>query len=565
MNKNNSKTSLEINEKDLDSNSEKEKNLEKESKFKLKSIINKNRGHSDFGRQFTYKKKLENELDTLPKELSKFFRHSLDKYKFQLEVYVPHSMVISKKEYYHKNYMLNNLVRTEDIIKVKKNQIAPISKETKKFSHQYEFVRKENTPHQLNYLSKIEKMYQNKGFNTADINYKKDDNIFNPSFLLDSKYGSNSNSDVVKYGQNSYKREYKKDKWLLNKFDEYIQKRNKGGKNKETKEIKRNELSLEDDDDEKKKYLAQLKKELDEQIKIQNMTPKEYLSYSSNIKKEIDSIKSTINNFKELNDYCNKKSIGKIKIDKNKLKGNERYMNKSDKKIDESDSDSEKKKKKVIDFNSNIFLSSKGMKDYSKDKNSILPEINNSSRKKDNNNSLISQKKFSTKKKKVELKKNIIPKLLIKESINKNKEMEPIYLSERKIKEIQKERNLTELYDKLNNRTSNSTFPQKQINYYFTKYSSRRIPMINSDRGSNIHGLVEEVQTIIKDNNFAGFARLNNNAKRDIKYKKRNEENQNENVVDDDYIIDLDNKILGIHYDFTDKLLTNKKDQINIE
>ena len=286
-------------------------------------------------------------------------------------------MVISKKEYYHKNYMLNNLVRTEDIIKVKKNQIAPISKETKKFSHQYEFVRKENTPHQLNYLSKIEKMYQNKGFNTADINYKKDDNIFNPSFLLDSKYGSNSNSDVVKYGQNSYKREYKKDKWLLNKFDEYIQKRNKGGKNKETKEIKRNELSLEDDDDEKKKYLAQLKKELDEQIKIQNMTPKEYLSYSSNIKKEIDSIKSTINNFKELNDYCNKKSIGKIKIDKNKLKGNERYMNKSDKKIDESDSDSEKKKKKVIDFNSNIFLSSKGMKDYSKDKNSILPEINN--------------------------------------------------------------------------------------------------------------------------------------------------------------------------------------------
>ena len=143
--------------------------------------------------------------------------------------------------------------------------------------------------------------------------------------------------------------------------------------------------------------------------------------------------------------------------------------------------------------------------------------------------------------------------------------MEPIYLSERKIKEIQKERNLTELYDKLNNRTSNSTFPQKQINYYFTKYSSRRIPMINSDRGSNIHGLVEEVQTIIKDNNFAGFARLNNNAKRDIKYKKRNEENQNKNVVDDDYIIDLDNKILGIHYDFTDKLLTNKKDQINIE
>ena len=141
--------------------------------------------------------------------------------------------------------------------------------------------------------------------------------------------------------------------------------------------------------------------------------------------------------------------------------------------------------------------------------------------------------------------------------------MEPVYLSERKIKEIQKERQLTELYDKLNNRTSNSIFPQKQINQYFNKYSSRRIPIPNSDRGSNIHGLVEEVQTIVNDNNFAGFARLNNNAKRDVKYKNRNEENQNKNIVDDDYIMDLDNKILGMHYDFTDKLLSNKKDVIN--
>ena len=74
MSNNNSKASLENNEKDLDSNSEKENNLEREreSKYKLKNIINKNRNHSDFGHQLTYNKKLENELDTLPKDLNKF-------------------------------------------------------------------------------------------------------------------------------------------------------------------------------------------------------------------------------------------------------------------------------------------------------------------------------------------------------------------------------------------------------------------------------------------------------------------------------------------------------------
>ena len=59
-------------------------------------------------------------------------------------------------------------------------------------------------------------MYQNKGYNTTGINYKKEDNIFSPSFLLDTKYGTNSQTDVVKYGNNNNKREYKIDKWLLN-------------------------------------------------------------------------------------------------------------------------------------------------------------------------------------------------------------------------------------------------------------------------------------------------------------------------------------------------------------
>lgn len=565
MNKSQSKSSLDLNDKDDDMN--KETNNEKLNKYKLRNIINKNRGHSEFGRQLTYNKKLENELDTLPNDLNKFFRQSLDKYKFQLEVYVPHSMVISKKEYYHKNYMLNNLVKTEDIIKGKKNQIAHISKETRKFSHQYELVKKENMPHQLNYLSKIEKLYKNKGYNTTGINYKKDDNIFNPSFLLDSKYGSNSNADVVKYGQSNYKREYKIDKMLLNKFDQYIQKKNKGVERKESNEkLKRNDTILEDDD-EKQKYLAQIKKELEEQIKIQNMTQEEYSLHSNKIKKEIQSIKDTINNFKDLNDYfITKKQSRKYKTNKS----NESIQNNNSKdNIQDKENKNEKNgTKKVVNFNSDIFLSSKGMKDYSKGKNENLPEIQNTSKyKRLNKSEEITKSKIGLKKHTIETKKKEIPKLLLKGIDNNNNNMEPIYLSERKLKEIQKEKNLALLYDKLNNRTSNSLFPYKQVNQYFTKYTPRRIPVANPDKGSNIHGLVEEVQNIINENNFAGFARLNNNEKRDIriKYKTKEDENLNKKNVDDDYIINLDNKILGMHYDVTDKLLSNKNDEIHIE
>ena len=556
MSESQSKTSLEFNDKELD-DINKENNNDIINKYKLKNIINRNRGHSEFGRQLTYNKKLENELDSLPNAVNKFFRQSLDKYKFKLEVYVPHSMVISKKEYYQQNYMLNNLVRTEDIIKGKKNQIAHISKETKKFSHQYEFVRKENIPHQLDYLSKIEKMYKNKGYNTTGINYKKDDNIFNPSFLLDTKYGINSNSDVVKYGQNNYKKEYKIDKMLLNKFDEYIQKKNKGVHRKESSKMKQGQNILEDDDD-KQQFLAQVKKELEEQIKIQNMTQKEYFNHSKKIKKEIQSLKNTINNLEELNDYFTKKnSTSKSNINKIIEK-----TNKSD--IIEED---KKENKKIVDFNSNIFLSSKGMKDYSKEKKEILPNIRNSSKKRPINKSvIIPRDNIRFKRPKIELKKTIVPKLLLSE-INNTNNIKPLYLSERKRKEIEKENKLTQLYEKLNNRKSNTLFPYNQVNQYFTRYSPRRIPLANSDRGSNIHGLVEEVQNIINENNFAGFAKLNDNAKRDIgiTMKNKNDESLNKKNVDDDFIINLDNKILGMHYDFTDKLLSNKKEEFNIE
>ena len=551
------------NEVNVSSNEENEindnNNVEEKENKQKSNLITRNRGHSDFGHQLTYHKKLENELDTLPNEVSKFFRHSLDKYQFQLEVYVPHSMVISKKEYYNKNYMLNNLVKTEDIIQDKKNQIAHISKETKKFSHQYEFVKNENMSHQLGYLNKIEQLYKNRGYNTTGINYKKEDNIFSPSFLLDTKYGTNSQTDVVKYGNNNNKREYKIDKWLLNKFDEVILKKKKGKKEKNETMNKNEGPILEDENDQK--LLAQIKRELDEQIRIQNMSKEEYSQHSRKIKNDIETIKDTINNFKELNEYFKKK--------KNNYKYNTRYDNNLNTSLDTKKNNSNNSIKDIkskLNYQSNLFLSSKGMKESSKE-NNILPEINPRKRITKSQNITISNKEED--KSKNDLKNNI-PKLKLKGILNKKKNLEPKYLSERKLKEIEKEKQLNQLYDILNNHTSSSIFPINEVNNYFNKYSPRKLPIVNSDRGSNIHGLVEEVQNIINDNNFANFAKMNYNARKDIKNKSNKNENknveyQNNKILDDDYIINLDNKIKGMHYDFTDNLLSNKKDQFHIE
>jgi hypothetical protein len=222
--------------------------------------------------------------------------------------------------------------------------------------------------------------------------------------------------------------------------------------------------------------------------------------------------------------------------------------------------------KSKLTYQSDLFLSSKGMKESSKEKN-ILPEIN--PRKSNPNNKIKTSIDKEDDKSKHELKNNI-PKIHLKGILNKKKNLEPIYLSERKLKEIEKEKELNQLYDILNNHTSNSIFPVNEVNNYYNKYSPRRLPIINSDRGSNIHGLVEEVQNIINDNNFANFVKMNYNAKKDMKNKNNKIENksgeyQNNKILDDDYLINLDNKIRGMHYEFTDNLLSNKKDQFNIE
>ena len=525
----------------LDYNNSKEKNefsrnkinLTKEikinKKFKTnfkKSIIKRNNIHNSFGHQLTYNKKLSCELDSLPTAINQFFRKSLDKYKFQMEVYVPHSMRISKKEYYNKNYMLNNLVKTNYKIEGEKNKILNITKETKKFSTQYKLVKSESQNRQKEYLSKLENEYKNKI--SKDIEYGKEENIFTPSCLLDINYGNNLDLDVYKYGQNN--EENIKDKYLLQKFYDVA---NKNIKNEEKEE--KIEYTL----NEKEEKIEKLKNELIEETKIKNMSKKEYLDYSENLKKEINKLKNMLNDNKFSYFFINNRNKSNINKKNNEIN---------------------KKKENIFSYNyksTEKYREGIRLKDLKKVKNNKLLLDLNSSQESFGKEGKIKTKEYLLDRNKIKRDRkyfnliNRIPKL----TLNKIKK---ISAKKGKIKET-KELKLNQLYNTLSTRTNskNSDILNKQLNQYITKYNQKKLPVVNIEKGSNIHNLAESAQNIINDNNIVNISKLNENLKKDFYNDFRN---INKNIETEN-IINIDNKILGLHYEFADSLLSNKRDK----
>ena len=508
-----------------------------------KSIIKRNEIHNDFGQHLTYKKKLLYELDSLPKEINQLFRKSLDKYKFKEEVYVPNSMRISKKEYYNKNYMLINLVKTHYIIQGEKNKVMNISKETKKFSNQYKLVKNDNKNRQKEYLLYLENEYKKKYNNKKnELNYRYDENIFTPSFLLDLNFGNNIELDAIKYRLNndSYLTESKHDRNMINKFYDVINRDDKNEDNKNNKGLKKLDTNINKEDEK----LIKIKNELKEQIKIKNMTKKEYFDYSNKLKKEIKKIKSLIedNEYQLSNEpaYNNTKNSDFNFI--STMKGKNTFNNAYE--------SPEKDNKEIKSKNSKI-------------KNNLLFELDNSKEKKrkDEKTSISYIKKNNSNNKKNSNLIKKIPKLALTEII-------PKYLNEKKKnKKEMKEYHLNKLYNALSTRTNsnNVDIPFKQLNLYFTKYNpNMKLPKLNNLKGSNIHGLVESLQNNAKDNSISNISKLSENIKQEINvFKKGNDfEDKNENIKTENIIIQ-NNKILELQYDFVDSLLSNKRDFIS--
>jgi hypothetical protein len=341
---------------------------------------------------------------------------------------------------------------------------------------------------------------------------------------------NNLESDTYKYGQNNdfYLDESKRDKYLLQKFYDVINRKDK--KEENNQKIDEN-INKEDD------KITQIKNELKEQLKIQNMTRKEYFNYSNKLKKEINKIKDMIESGSKTNYKINNKSTDFNKLEKN---------TKNEKNINSYTYKSTEKNEKVNKPN-NLKM----------EKNKIiLSELNLSNKENEGRKKL---KKYNNNVENIK-KMNLIdkiPKLTLKkinQKVNKNKG---------EIKDS-KEFKLNQLYNTLSTRlnSNNSELPYKQMNQYFLMYSPKKLPKVNIEKGSNIHGLVETAQNIINDNNIVGFSKLNESLKKDI-YDNNNKkfENYKDKGVETENIINLDKKILGLHYEFADSLLTNKRDK----
>ena len=159
-----------------------------------------------------------------------------------------------------------------------------------------------------------------------------------------------------------------------------------------------------------------------------------------------------------------------------------------------------------------------------------------------------------------------LPKLLLNNSQNNNKSYNNNFEENNGIKSImlrkkQQINELDNLYNVVYNNKNNffEKYPSKSVETYFKKYTNKRIPVANYRIGSNIHGLLEDLQQIVKKTDFYKIAENSNNVKKELINKRGLSYNKLiDNNHDIDKIQEMDDKIPELHYIFAEALLTNK-------
>ena len=516
-------------------------------------------------------KKIQNEIETLSNEFRNTFREALNKHSFTTEVFVPRTLVISKKEYINKDYLLNHLVKNEKLNKEKRRIVEPLSKETTSFSKHYKLVQKDGGQRK-DYLANLEKYYETKGYRMRDIEYKKDENIFTPSVLLDTAFGENTHNDVLKYGSNNFQKDYNKDKKILNViYRNILQKRKNKKRNKTNDEVLNNnniknyEYEAEYQKEETKKQIEQIKEKLVEEDRIRNMSPEDYFNYAQKIKKEIKKTKETI---KDL--YLTEGHKSNNIIMNNNNKNNQLRVGRSYTKKYVSLSPNNK-----LIVNNNFFernVNPLRLSCYAPSKDKInknnattnceeFPELTLSQKNleagenfiKNDSNIFVSSKGMSLYSPKTDNNSNIL-------SSNEENKKESKLKNSCQIKELNKVYKIV-----LANKKNRTKYPLKYVENYFKNYTKKKLPVLNSKKGSNVHGLLDDFQDSVRNKNFHKIAKSNNDLKRDFFFDKGLTYQDFCNKVktfDIDKIESIDKEIPVLHYDFAEKLLANLKDVI---
>lgn len=471
-------------------------------------ILNKtfnSKRHTSFGKRLSNRQKIEEELSKFSKESRLFFNNSLNKYIFDMEVYIPQNL--TKKEYANKNYLINQLINIERMNKNTKKIIEPIQKETKKFSRHYKLIKSENKDHQESYMNNLEQLYQSKGYKINNIEYKHNENIFTPSFLLDRQFGEDQHKDANKYS--NINNEFYKDRQILEKLETICSK---------------NTIHVTDDNNnylingiKDKEKDEEIKRELLEEKKIMKMSRREYRIYNKKLKKEISLIKQKLKElYPDNNNSQNESYLNTNRT--NYTRDLKLFLDPNEKEKEINQINDQKKTTKKKDDSNNIFLSARNL-DLETDFNKYLPSIN----------SLFVDTRDNS-----EYRKKTVHSIKSKSTKNKINRMN---------------RN----HRFMTYKTENNEFSRKEIESYFKKYSNRILPRIKDNLGNNVLGHIGNFQNKVKDKSFGYIIKGNEY----MKYIIDNNYIANINNTMKNKIENVDDTINNLHFTMMEKLLGN--------
>jgi hypothetical protein len=570
---------------------------EKDQKNKKQKVkIQKYYSHKGFGQKknkfynslFAQRKKIKNEIESMPHEKRNTFREALNKYNFGFEVFIPNTLRVSKKEYKKKNYLLNTLISFEGKLREQKELVGPLKKETNRFSKQYKLIHKENTGHQRDYIKKLQDYYENIGYSRSGIEYKGTDNIFSPSSILDQDFGRNIHEDAFKYGNSEYKTDFHKDQNLIKKWKKGI-KDTKDNKNRAKKrdlkeetaykydyenteeniEEHLHEIEIEKEKErhreEMQKELEEIKKNLMEESRIKNMSRKEYYNYSLDLKNDIEKAKESLKEFGKNNteylNFDNKLKISNLKnlFTPNSYRTSKTSTRKKTSILSDIKIKSDNKRKSIHDY---IF--DKDSKTRNTDslysKNQIPMTLTGNLRKFDKyKTNILFQKKEAFPQ--INTTNSINNEIDIFELDDELKEKIGKMKNEKMIRKMVQFNALDHLYKSvyINKKYFFERYPSKSVETYFKTYTNRRIPILNAKKGSNVHGILDDLQHIVQKNDFFKIVESNSDVKKEINHKN---EFSNRKLLDDkkfdvEKIQELDVKIPDMHYQFAEELLSN--------
>ena len=338
------------------------------SNYKMKFTNSRDNNYLQM-ESLTYHKKLKNEIESIPKVHKKFFRNALNKYTFDMEVYIPNLSEKNRKPHPNKNYLINKLIKYEKFTNLNRFLLEKNSKESTKFTKDYNYI-KENNIRQKDYINNLLEIYKDKKYEINELKYSKKENIFNNSILLDHKLGENTTQDVLKYGNNEQNRKnFINDNQLIIKFNDVIQEsrspnakiRNKNKCNKFKYNIndfiKGNQINtnINNDINETTKKKPKNKKE-NKLKKRQIKKEQNFISDEKdiNLKKDVSIISDKLNKIN--NNINNKEKVDEINISKSKIDntittyyGNDSFI------FNESKNSENNNNQNTINIKSNIF------------------------------------------------------------------------------------------------------------------------------------------------------------------------------------------------------------------